>query len=108
MEIQEGVSSQNWPVYRIGFIADIQFSDCDPQWNFNKTRRRFYRNSVAVLSRAFEWWSELGGLDFAVNLGDVIDGRNRGEPGLGESALYTVLDRMAKGASKSFCAIVNG
>ncbi len=84
--------------HRLGLIADIQYADIPNMWNFSKTAERYYRNTVVVLSRAVSWWAEIGRLDFAVNLGDIIDGCNRGQAGMGESALRTVLAQMYKGS----------
>ena len=92
-------------VHRLGLIADIQYADIPNTWNFARTIQRFYRNSAVVVERALAWWKESGQLDFAVNLGDIIDGSNRGHSGMGESALGTVLKQMYKGMQ--FCVINN-
>jgi hypothetical protein len=91
-------------LHRLGLIADIQYADIPNTWNFEKTNQRLYRNTVVVVGRAIDWWSKIGQLDFAVNLGDIIDGTNRGKDGMGKSALNTVLKQMYKGQVFSFVA----
>ncbi|TVU04558.1 hypothetical protein EJB05_47673, partial [Eragrostis curvula] len=35
---------------------------------------RYYRHSIAVLSRAVQSWNAHGGISFCLNLGDIVDG----------------------------------
>ena len=84
-------------LHRLGLIADVQYADVPNTWNFAKTIQRCYRNSVVVLGRAVDWWANIGPVDFAINLGDIIDGCNRGHEGMGEAALSTVLKEMYRG-----------
>ncbi|RHY48241.1 hypothetical protein DYB30_014113, partial [Aphanomyces astaci] len=62
-------------------IADVQYADDDDGWNYRQTNRRYYRHGLQVLRwAAAEWIHEAATVSprmrFAVDLGDVIDGKN--------------------------------
>mmetsp|Transcript_76125 Transcript_76125/g.181145 ORF Transcript_76125/g.181145 Transcript_76125/m.181145 type:complete len:442 (-) Transcript_76125:219-1544(-) len=60
--------------FRFGAISDVQFADIDDAWNFRGTELRRYRSSLEVLRSAIQDWRQEGaGLDFIVDLGDMID-----------------------------------
>ena len=50
----------------IGLVADVQYADIEP------TKTRFYRQSIAKLTEAVEWFNALD-LTWCVSLGDLID-----------------------------------
>jgi len=61
------------PIMTFGVIADIQHADIDDGYNFHRTFMRFYRHALQKLKDAIQVWNE-SKVDFAVQLGDVIDG----------------------------------
>ncbi|KAF1318480.1 Manganese-dependent adp-ribose cdp-alcohol diphosphatase-like, partial [Globisporangium splendens] len=71
------------PLVSFGLLSDVQYADVDDGWNFHRTSQRFYRNALQLLQDAVAEWmrvsssSTLTPLSFAVNLGDLIDGKNR-------------------------------
>ncbi|KAM6897525.1 manganese-dependent ADP-ribose/CDP-alcohol diphosphatase [Xenentodon cancila] len=66
------------PLFTFGVIADIQYADIDDGYNYTRTRRRYYRSSLQLLSNAQKSWSESAVRpDFILQLGDVIDGFNK-------------------------------
>lgn len=67
---------------RIGIIADIQYCDCETRGS------RFYRNSLAKLEACVEALNREG-VDFTVNLGDLVDRDTEGN-------MDEVLSRLAK------------
>ncbi|ETV98954.1 hypothetical protein, variant [Aphanomyces invadans] len=68
------------PLVTFGLIADVQYADVDDAWNYTGTSMRYYRSSLDVLKMAVQsWTTESTSTDrmrFAVNLGDLIDGKN--------------------------------
>jgi manganese-dependent ADP-ribose/CDP-alcohol diphosphatase len=61
-------SSQNEvPLLSFGIVADVQYADID------HTGTRFYRNSASKLQEAYNTFRN-DSVDFAINLGDLIDG----------------------------------
>ncbi|XP_042363346.1 manganese-dependent ADP-ribose/CDP-alcohol diphosphatase isoform X1 [Plectropomus leopardus] len=79
------------PLFTFGVIADIQYADLDDGYNFTRTRRRYYRSSLQLLRKAQESWSESAVRpDFILQLGDIIDGFNKGHA-TSQRALDTVL-----------------
>lgn len=73
--------SLSWPRYRL--LSDVQYADVDDGWNFHRTAQRFYRNALPQLQAAVREWLRVAAasaappLSFAVNLGDLIDGKNK-------------------------------
>ena len=58
-----------------GVIADIQHADCDDGFNFDKTRRRYYRATLGATRLAARAWVD-SGVKLILQLGDIIDGKN--------------------------------
>lgn len=82
---------QQTPLFTFGVIADIQYADMDDGYNYSRTRRRYYRSSLQLLRNAQKSWSESPVKpDFILQLGDIIDGFNKGS-GASERALERVL-----------------
>ncbi|TKS90214.1 Manganese-dependent ADP-ribose/CDP-alcohol diphosphatase [Collichthys lucidus] len=82
---------QQTPLFTFGVIADIQYADIDDGYNYSRTRRRYYRSSLQLLRNAQESWSESAVKpDFILQLGDIIDGFNKGR-GASDRALDSVL-----------------
>ncbi|OWZ20688.1 hypothetical protein PHMEG_0004864 [Phytophthora megakarya] len=72
------------PLVSFGLVADVQYADVEDGWDFHHISQRYYRNALPQLQAAVAEWlrvakSESSGakLRFAVNLGDLIDGKNR-------------------------------
>lgn len=62
----------------------MQYADVEDGWNFHRTSQRFYRNALTQLQTAIKEWVRVSTavdcttpLAFAVNLGDLIDGKNK-------------------------------
>lgn len=85
------------PLLSFGVIADIQYADADDGYNFAGTRPRYYRSSLQMLDKAVSMWSNntLKKPKFVLNLGDIIDGKNKGL-GISQSSLSTVLQSFSK------------
>lgn len=86
------------PIFSFGVIADIQYADLDDGTNFLRTRTRYYRNSLEILSSACSWWEEEEPTrrpSFILQLGDIIDGFNS-QHGASERALQTVMDEFSR------------
>ncbi|KAK3559860.1 hypothetical protein QTP86_026205 [Hemibagrus guttatus] len=80
------------PVFTFGVIADIQYADLKDGYNYHRTRKRYYRNSLHLLRNAIRHWNEENVKpSFILQLGDIIDGFNS-KHGASEEALKTVLD----------------
>eukprot|EP00808_Paulinella_micropora_P029170 g12296.t1 len=78
-------------LFKFGLIADIQYADSEDAFNFDGSKRRFYRsalNSVRAGVRA--WNEEPGGIAFVGQLGDIIDGKNNHPLKQSHSAVRTV------------------
>lgn len=79
------------PLFTFGIIADVQYADIDDGYNFERTRRRYYRNSLQLLTNALDSWSKASVKPgFILQLGDLIDGLNKPR-GASDRALDTVL-----------------
>ncbi|XP_053566699.1 dual specificity mitogen-activated protein kinase kinase 4 [Bombina bombina] len=84
------------PYFTFGIIADIQYADMDDGYNFMKTRKRYYRNSLILLQNAvYEWSTESVKPIFILQLGDIIDGFNTKNNG-SETSLAKVLLEIEK------------
>lgn len=82
--------------FSFGVIADVQYADVEDGYNFMKTRKRYYRNSITLLSEAIEEWNkECIPLSFIIQLGDIIDGVNA-EHKTSEEALKKVMGEFKK------------
>lgn len=81
---------------RFGIVADIQYADVEPAWNFAKTTLRRYRQVLEILDMAIEHFNT-SGVDMVLNLGDIIDERNRrGGKKMSMAALDQVMDKFSK------------
>ncbi|KAI9914713.1 hypothetical protein PsorP6_007882 [Peronosclerospora sorghi] len=74
------------PLVSFGLVTDVQYADVEDGWDFHRTAQRYYRNALPQLEAAIAEWlrvaatrekSTVTRLRFAVNLGDLIDGKNR-------------------------------
>ncbi|KAM6951709.1 manganese-dependent ADP-ribose/CDP-alcohol diphosphatase [Aplochiton taeniatus] len=86
------------PLFTFGVIADIQYADIDDGFNFKRTRKRYYRNSLNLLHNAQERWALLKPC-FILQLGDIIDGVNQ-KYNASDQALETVLKEFSSNPSK--------
>lgn len=82
------------PLFTFGVIADVQYADIDDGYNFQRTNRRYYRNSLELLRNALDSWSKAAVKPgFILQLGDLIDGKN--EPlAASDRALQAVLEEL--------------
>lgn len=63
---------------KIGVIADVQYADIEDGFNFARTKQRYYRNALKLLSNAVDTWlGEKEPLQCVLQLGDIIDGRSK-------------------------------
>jgi manganese-dependent ADP-ribose/CDP-alcohol diphosphatase len=67
------------PLLRIGIIADVQHAPIDDGFSYSGTPR-YYRHSLSAASSAARKFQEAE-CDFAIDLGDVIDGQCKNLPG---------------------------
>eukprot|EP00398_MALV-I-01_sp_L67-1_P000671 gene671-80_t len=76
-----------------GLIGDVQYADVDDGFDFSGVQRRYFRGTLDCLKRAVEIWRKEN-VDFVVQVGDIIDGRNNKFQGkvIGES--QKALDRV--------------
>ena len=74
------------PLVSFGLVADVQYADVEDGWDFHHTSQRYYRNALPQLRAVVAQWLCVATseealppltLRFAVNLGDLIDGKNR-------------------------------
>ena len=63
-------------MFGVGVIADIQYAPVDDAWDFHHTSLRKYRQGLDSLAQAVEVW-RYHSVRSVVNLGDLIDGRNK-------------------------------
>ncbi|TMW64346.1 hypothetical protein Poli38472_012968 [Pythium oligandrum] len=82
--IAEEMTRRTPPLVSFGLISDVQYADIDDGWNYMHTAKRYYRNSLKLLRDAVDEWVQVheaagasSTLRFAVNLGDLIDGKNK-------------------------------
>ncbi|XP_077482548.1 manganese-dependent ADP-ribose/CDP-alcohol diphosphatase [Stigmatopora argus] len=91
-------SGNREPLFTFGVIADIQYADMDDGFNFLRTKRRYYRNSLGLLRQAQESWSHSATCPtFIVQMGDIIDGFNKSH-GNSCQALERVLEEFSLSA----------
>ncbi|XP_037610390.1 manganese-dependent ADP-ribose/CDP-alcohol diphosphatase [Sebastes umbrosus] len=91
-------SPQQPPLFTVGVIADIQYADSEDGYNYQRTRRRYYRSSLQLLRQALDSWSESAvKLEFILQLGDIIDGSNKRRDA-SDRALDTVLTEFRSGS----------
>ncbi|KAG6576476.1 manganese-dependent adp-ribose cdp-alcohol diphosphatase-like [Phytophthora cinnamomi] len=72
------------PLVSFGLVTDVQYADVEDGWDFHHISQRYYRNALPQLHAVVAEWlrvaqspSPATKLRFAVNLGDLIDGKNR-------------------------------
>lgn len=78
-------------LFSFGLIADVHYADIDDGYNFTKTRMRYYRKSISMLSDAIHQWNDRRDVAFVLQLGDLIDGYNKSK-GVSDVALRKTLD----------------
>ena len=83
------------PLFSFGILSDVHYVDKDDGHNYTKTRVRYYRNSLSLLSDAVRHWNNRRDVSFAIQLGDLIDGCNNGR-GTSDVALQKTLDICAE------------
>lgn len=85
------------PCFSFGVIADIQYADTENGYNYSRTSQRYYRNSLKMLEKALEKWNTDSMIkpQFVLQLGDIIDGRNKGL-GISDSSLEAICKPLSK------------
>ena len=84
------------PLCIFGVISDVHYADADDSTNYEQTRMRHFRRSVKLVETAVaEWAANTNSIDFILQLGDLIDGRNADVNASGE-ALRVVQEQFAK------------
>ncbi|CAC5393574.1 ADPRM [Mytilus coruscus] len=58
---------------RFGVVADLQYANIEDGYNWNGTRKRYYRSSLSLLQKAMKDWKQ-NDVKFILQLGDLIDG----------------------------------
>ncbi|KAG2791080.1 hypothetical protein JG687_00001401 [Phytophthora cactorum] len=75
------MASAQEPLVTFGLVADVQYADVEDGWDFHHISKRYYRNALPQLQATVAEWLRAAKsgmkLRFAVNLGDLIDGKNR-------------------------------
>ena len=70
------------PKAAFGLITDIQYADVDDGFNFDKTKMRYYRNSLNLAKQAVESWKKYEKITetklvCVIQLGDLLDGKSK-------------------------------
>lgn len=102
MDSTEQTPDVRKPYLTFGIISDVHYADCEDETivkmssgtHLVETRERFYRNSLCLLKNAVnDWKSGTDFVAFVLQLGDLIDGRNKiaGGESVVKKALNTVL-----------------
>ncbi|KAJ8319076.1 hypothetical protein KUTeg_004167 [Tegillarca granosa] len=94
-------------LYRFGLIADVQHADIPDGYNFSKTKKRYYRNSLTLLQQAVNVWKQ-GKCDCAFQLGDLIDGFSRQGPKWLPGGASSLLNSKLLSATSKGCSGVSG
>lgn len=83
---------------KFGVISDIQYADIPDGFSFSGEQKRFYRGALDGLKLAVKDFNTEG-VDFVLQLGDIIDGQNaanfgplKGKEPISESSLQTVME----------------
>jgi len=82
-----------WPILKVGVIADIQYAPVEDGHSFSGVPR-YYRHALETARIAAEHF-EKEKVQLLVNLGDIIDGKCNNEPGGGEAAIDDVLGALS-------------
>ena len=84
-----------------GLITDIQYADVDDGMSYDKTRHRYYRNSLKLVREAVAYWKQHEIEDdckfkFFLQLGDIIDlaAKNKNESAESLQAVMIELDKL--------------
>ncbi|XP_037595508.1 manganese-dependent ADP-ribose/CDP-alcohol diphosphatase isoform X2 [Cebus imitator] len=92
----EALNENSEHLFSFGVIADIQYADLEDGFNFQGTRRRYYRHSLLHLQGAIEDWNNESSTPCCVlQLGDIIDGYNA-QYNASEKSLEVVMDTFKK------------
>lgn len=79
---------------RFGLISDIQYCDTDDAASYSGREWRNYRNVLKVVREGIMDWNKRD-IQFVVNLGDMIDGKNN-ESKKSQQAICLVLDEFKR------------
>lgn len=99
-------------LFTFGIIADIQYADFENGMDYTKTKTRYYRDAIKQVNEATSAWNDIDcqgkEVDFVLQLGDIIDGKNsRCTPNKSSTALSCVLDALSSYSGKYHHAIGN-
>jgi len=56
-------------------LTDIQYANVDDGTSYDKSRARYYRNSLNLVVEAVKNWKQTPNIKFLIQLGDLIDGK---------------------------------
>ncbi|ESP01423.1 hypothetical protein LOTGIDRAFT_149678 [Lottia gigantea] len=88
--------NKNQPLVTFAALSDLQYGNFDDGYNFQKTKKRYYRNSLEIQKKAVKQWKEMSPeVEFIVHLGDIIDGFNK-RHGISQSSLDWVIKTFEK------------
>jgi len=92
------------PLLRLGVIGDVQYANVQDGSSYSGESTRYYRNTLKVLDAAVKYWNAEN-VDYVVQMGDLIDGKNAGKAS--EAALATVFASLAKSTVPRYDLIGN-
>ena len=81
-EEKEEKQESREPILTFCVLTDIQYADVDDGFNYDKTRLRYYRNSLNLVREAIDNWKQYESekkvdVKFLLQLGDLIDGKSK-------------------------------
>ena len=86
-------SSSTTPRLRIGIIADVQHAPIDDGFSYSGTPR-YYRHAISAASSAARKFQSTS-CDFAIDLGDVIDGQCANLPSGPDPVLTSISEALS-------------
>lgn len=60
-------------VLSMGIVADLQYANIDDGFNWDGSKKRYYRTGLSLVRKAMKDWKQ-NGVKFVLQLGDIIDG----------------------------------
>ena len=58
-------------------LTDVQYANVDDGTSYDKSRARYYRNSLNLVKEAVKNWKNIPNAKFLIQLGDLIDGKSK-------------------------------
>jgi manganese-dependent ADP-ribose/CDP-alcohol diphosphatase len=89
------------PLVTFGILTDVQYADIDDGMSYDKTRKRYYRNSLNLVKEAIANWKQHETenqckIKFILQLGDIIDlqAKLKNETDISLDRVITELNRL--------------